>query len=184
LSGAMKACIYARTSSSEKQHTTTKIEHQVAFCRDLAKRLNLTIEPEHVFTDVEMKGDIPPTCWVFEGDESRPALSALVEAIEQQGVQRVLVRRLEKLATSSDILIQLLELFESHDVYILADRDIALDDSDPSSTFAYSVLRPRVQFGTDEERDKTEKLKSRKSEEIKRLKAKIERLEAEMNDLD
>ena len=46
------------------------------------------------------------------------------------------------------------------------------------------MLRPRVQFGTDEERDKTEKLKSRKSEEIKRLKAKIERLEAEMNDLD
>jgi len=180
----MKACIYARTSSSEKQHTTTKIEHQVAFCRELAKKHNLTVEPEHVFTDVEMKGDIPPTCWAFEDTETRPALSALIEAIEQQGVQRVLIRRLEKLATSSDILLQLLELFEFHDAYILADSEIAVDEADPNSVFAYSVLRPRVQFDTDEERERIEKLKARKREEIERLKTKIDRLEAEINDLD
>lgn len=180
----MKAYIYARTSSTEKRHTTTKIEHQLAFfCRDLTRTHNLTVEAEHVFTDVEMRGDLAPTCWALEGGHSRPTLSALIKAIEQHGVQRVLVRRLEKLATSSEILLQLLELFEFHNVYVIANREIAVDDSDPSAVFALSVLRSRVQFGTDEERDKTEKLRSRKREELERLKAKIERLEAEINDL-
>ena len=179
----MKACIYARTSTRERRHTTTKIEHQVEFCRALARQHNVTVEPEHVFTDVELTGDLPPTCWAFEDAPSRPALSALVSAIEQDGVRRVIVRRLEKLGTASDVLLALRELLDAHEVYILAAREAVADDSDPNSAFAFSILKGRLLLDTEEERERKTRTRARKLEEIDRLRDKIARLEAEIEDL-
>ena len=52
----MNACIYARTARDDKSHDRTTVDNQIAFSRELARRHNLTVEPEHVFTDIDHEG--------------------------------------------------------------------------------------------------------------------------------
>lgn len=141
----MHACIYARTCRREKQHHTTNLANQLAFCLDLAHRHNLVVSPEYIFTDAEMGGDLPPTCWAEEGQSSRPALSAMVEAIESGRIRRIFVRHMEKLGTTSAVLAGLKRLFETHQVRILITPEEAERTENPSGCFALSMLRSCVQ---------------------------------------
>jgi DNA invertase Pin-like site-specific DNA recombinase len=176
----MNACIYARTSRQEKLHTTTKIEKQVAFCMELARSLNLTVQPEHVYTDVELTGDLLPACWANDGEPARPALAAMIAAIEEQDIRYVIVRRLEKLGTTSAVLCSLLEFFNDTRVSVVCDRETIRNADEPSAQFAWSILKPRVVSETQAEREQRELERARKREEIERLKDKIARLEAEL----
>jgi hypothetical protein len=90
---------------------------------------------------------------------------------------------MEALGTSSDVLLALLELLERCDATIVATRELLSDEGDASGAFAVSLLKPRIQFDTDEEREKKAKLKARKLEEIARLQARIANLEAEVAEL-
>ena len=181
----MRAAIYARAYHRDKSHNRTEIARQVEQCRDLARQHNVIVEGRHVFTDRDHGGAWPPTCWSEpDAAEVRPALSALIETIEDGEVSRVLVHRLERLGTSSDLLGLLVELLEARDGYVIVPHDVVSADADPVERFALSVLRPRVIFDTEAERERKAKLKARNLEEIARLQAKIARLETEIAELD
>ncbi len=66
---------------------------------------------------------------------------------------------------------------------MVANPEIAIDPEDPNAVYALSILKPRIIFDTDAERERKERLRTRKLEEIGRLQAKIERLETELKDL-
>ena len=176
----MNACIYARTCQQEKRHHTTSIPRQVEIGRELAAEHNLTIQPDHIFTDIEFPGHLHPTCWALENEEGRPALAALIHEIEAGHVKRIIVRRIEKLGTASEPLQLLLELLERHDAYIVAPPEVATETTDPSAIFALGILKSRVQFETELARDRVERTRQKKREEIKRLKTKLDRLESEL----
>jgi DNA invertase Pin-like site-specific DNA recombinase len=177
----MKACIYARTGRNEKGHRKFSIEKQKEHALKLAAKHGLTVAYEHVFTDSEYSGDFLPSCWVYsEEQEGRPALSSMITAIEEQGIKRIIVRRMERLGTSSEVLTALLEFFSIHDVYIIATPESSSAEEDPVETFAAGILRQRIQYDTDSERERRAALKKKKIEEIARLKAKIDRLEDEI----
>lgn len=180
----MKGCIYARTSRHDKGHHRFSIERQVEDARALASKHGLTVAHEHVFTDVDYEGDAPPSCWLFDDDQTgRPALAALIAAVDQGLVQRVIVRKMERLGTTSDILMGLLELFKDRDIHIVATPERISLDEDPTEAFAVSLLQPCIQYDTDDERLRKTRLKQKKIEEIDRLKSKIARLESEISDL-
>lgn len=178
----MKACIYTRTSRAEKGVHTTSIPNQVEFCTELARRHNLAVRHDHIFSDAEIVGTAMPTCWASDDDEVvRPGLSALVEAIEGGGIDRVLVRRPEKLGTSYDVLHALRTFFESHGVrVIIPPRDGSPSDADPRATFAVQTLGPVIQFETALDEERRAKLRARKLEELERLRDRVARLEAEI----
>ena len=176
----MKACIYARTSRHEKLHTTTKVARQIAFCMDLARRFNVTVEPEHIFTDIELTGDLLPACWAPEVAPSRPALAALIAAVEEHSIARVIVHRAENLGTTSIVLEALREEFTANDVRIIASREAVEDPNDPTEQFALRILSPRLQFDTDDEQERRNRARAKKLEEIERLRAKLARLESEL----
>ncbi len=176
----MNACIYTRTCQQEKRNHTTSIPRQTEICRALTGDHNLTLQEDHIYSDSEYPGHLPPTCWALEGEEGRPALSAMIAAIERGHINRVVVRRIEKLASSSETLQLLLELFIRYDVYVIAPPEVADETSNPVAQFALSILSPRVQFETESSRERREKQKAKKREEVTRLQAKIERLEAEI----
>lgn len=180
----MKACIYARTSRHDKGHHKFSIARQEEDARALAAKHGLTVAYEHVFTDVDYPGDIPPTCWAYSGtQEGRPALAAMVAAIEDGRIQRIIVRKMERLGASSEVLMALLDLLTQHNVYIIATPErISLED-DPTEAFAVSILKPRIQYDTEVERERKAILKRKKIEEIERLNTKIARLESEIADL-
>jgi DNA invertase Pin-like site-specific DNA recombinase len=180
---AMRAAIYARTCRQERRHHTVTIENQIAFCRDLASKHGLIVEDKHIFTDVEMGGDLPPTCWAGESELSRPALSALIEAIEDGQVSRVFVRRPEKLGTSSKLLADLLDVFERHDVRVITERESG-GPANPTGQFVSNLLRRRIQYDTDADREQKLRTKAKKLEEIGRLHARLARLEAEVAELE
>ncbi len=180
----MKACIYARTSSSDKSHNRTSLENQIVQARALAPLHNLTVEDEHVFTDINSDGTFPPTCWSGDdAEETRPALSALIEALEAREVTRVIVFRLDRLATCSEVLMALRELLDYLDARIVIAPERLEQAEDPSESFAASILRPCVVVDTEAERERKAQLRSRKREEIARLQAKVARLEDELAEL-
>ena len=152
--------------------------------RGLAAKHGLTVAYEHVFTDVDYEGDILPSCWLFADDQvGRPALSALVSAVEEGLIQRVIVRKMERLGTTSEVLMGLLALFGAHGVHIIATPERVSLDEDPTEAFAVSLLDPCIQYDTDDERQRKARLKQKKIDEIDRLKSKIARLESEISEL-
>ncbi len=179
----MNACIYARTCQQEKRHHTTAIPKQIEIGRHLASEHNLALQADHIFTDIEYPGYLLPTCWAVGDEEGRPALAAMIHAIESGQVNRVIVRRIEKLGNASETLQMLLEFFERFDVYVIAPPEVANETTDPSAVFAYSMLRARIQLETEAMRERVEKVKAKKREEISRLEAKIKRLEDEIASL-
>lgn len=181
----MRAAIYARAYHRDKSHNRTDIARQVEQCRELARQHNVIVEGRHVFTDRDHGGSWPPTCWSApDAAEVRPALSALIETLEDGLVSRVLVYRLERLGTSSDLLASVVDLLESCNGYLIVPHDVVSPEADPVERFALSVLRPRVVFDTEAERERKAKVKARNLEEIARLQAKIARLETEIAELD
>ena len=180
----MKACIYARTSKVEKRHNTTSIANQVTQCRDLAQRHNLQIEQEHIFTDQELQGSFPPDCWSFgDTDDTRPALSGLIEAVERGEVKHLLVTRYEKLGTSSEILTSLLQFLSTHQVTIISNPEQIEEPENHAGRFAASILKPVIQTDTGADRERKQVLTDKKREEIERLKVKLHRLESELSQL-
>lgn len=180
----MKACIYARTSTEERGSNITHIERQVEACRQLAAEHDLRVPAELVFTDVQMEGDLPPVMWVFgDGVGGRPALSSMMEAIEREGVTRVVVYRLEKLATSSQVLADLRDYFLDHDVRVVVARDKVEKSDDPRAGFAAKILRPVIQMDSDAEIERRKSIRTKKLEEIDRLRGRIHRLEQDISEL-
>jgi len=180
----MHTAIYARTCRKEKQHNTTSIDNQIAFCKDLAREHGLTTEVDHVYTDVELEGRLPPTCWADDDEDSRPALSALIQRIEEGQISHVIVRRLEKLGTTSDVLLAIMEVLVAHDVWVVGSRSQLTDNIDPSSAFAFSILKSRVCFDNPAERDRKQQEISKLRDEISRLHERIGRLESEIAELE
>ena len=181
----MTACIYARTCYAERRFTTTEIPNQVAYARDLARDHGLNVPDTFVFTDHDLAGGLLPDCWESDASkETRPALSAMIDAIQAGAVTHVIVRRPEKLGNSSWILENLRELFETFSVCVILGQDVLCDDDNPGGRFALSILRPCLQVGTAADQEKIEKQRTRKREEIERLHKRIDRLEAELAQLD
>ena len=182
----MKAAIYMRTSKQDKAHRAYNLQKQEEHTRELAMRHGLRVAYQHVFCDLDYPGDTPPGCWTqydYEG-ETRPALSAMIQAIEEDDIRYIIVRRMDRLATSSEILTNLLHFFSEHGVQILATPETGDATHDPAEAFAISILAPVISYDTEEERERKSKLRARKVEEIERLKDKIIRLESEIKELD
>ena len=179
----MKACIYARTSYEERGDNTTRIERQISECRALAIEHGLQVPDELVFTDVQMGGELAPTLWVSGDDEGRPALSAVLDAILSASIERIVVYRLEKLATSSQVLSDLRDFFLEHDVHVIVARDKVEKSDDPRAGFAAKILRPVIQMDSDVEIERRKNLRLKKAEEVERLRKRIHRLEQEIAEL-
>jgi len=182
---SMKAAIYIRTWRHDKGHHAFSLQRQEEQARELASKHGLTIAYEHVFSDIDCPGDAPPACWTFADDDrpARPALAALISAVEAGAVKRVIVRKMERFGTAADTLTGLAELFKQHDVQVVATPENVSINDDPTEGFAVSILRPCIRYDTDEERERKQRLKTKKIEEIQRLHDKIARLESEIAEL-
>ena len=134
--------------------------------------------------DLDHDGSCPPSCWSGDNDDAcRPALSALIDTLVNGVVTYVIVHRVERLGTTSELLLGLGELFREHDVRVIVPPDEITNNEDPGARFALSLLQPFIQFETAPDRERREKLKAKKVEEINRLKEKIARLEEEVSQL-
>ncbi len=182
----MKAAIYIRTSKQDKAHQAYKLHKQEQHTRELALRHGLRVAFEHVFCDIDYPGEMLPACWSHydESGLTRPALSALIHAIEEDHIRYVIVRKMDRLGTASEVLTHLLHFFAQQQVQILATPDPVNAAEDPTESFAISILAPVIRYDTEEEQERKAKIRARKIEEIERLKDKITRLEAELKELE
>ena len=181
----MGAAIYVRTCTAEKLHHTTRVENQIAYCRQVAAAHNLTVEEGLIFTDIEEPGEAWPSCWDWgENSPSRAALSALVQAIEAETVDRVLVHRMDVLGTSSEVLQAIADMLLHWKVPIVANPEqLTPAADDVAERFALSLLSRCVQVDSAEERKRRAEIREKKQREIDRLKSKVSRLEAELAEL-
>jgi DNA invertase Pin-like site-specific DNA recombinase len=183
----MKAAIYMRTSKKDKAHNAFTIARQEEHTRDLASKHGLQVAYEHVFSDLDYPGDAPPACWAnsYYDGITRPALEALIHAVENDPeIHYLIVRRMDRLGTSSEILTNLLHFLSQHEINIVATPENQDADLDPVESFAIDILKPILRYDTQEEVERKNKLRQRKVEEIERLKDKVHRLEAEIRELE
>lgn len=181
----MRSCIYVRAYRREKSHNRTGIERQVRHCRELGRQHNLIIEGRHIFRDMDHDGAWPPSCWALDEDGAvRPALSAMIDAIEGGKISSVVVFRADRLATSSELLQGLDEVFEQYDIKVIVSSEALDERDDPADRFAVSMLRSRFVYDMTAEKEKDERLRARKLDELERLRAKVLRLEAEIAAID
>jgi DNA invertase Pin-like site-specific DNA recombinase len=179
----MNACIYARTSGADESHNRTGIERQVEDARAVAHSQNLRVAYKHVYTDIDYDGHLPPTQWTHGDDETRPALSAMISAIEQGSIERVIVRQAERLGTTSETLMAILELCREYGVRIVPTRESISYQDEPNEAFATSILKPVMIFDSAEEQVRKARKRQTKIEELERLRAKVARLETEIAEL-
>lgn len=176
-----------RTSKKDKAHNAFNIAKQEEHTRALARKHGLQVAYEHVFSDLDYPGDAPPACWAMPDDQgvTRPALEAFIHAVENDDeIRFLIVRRMDRLGTSSEILTNLLHFLSQNDIKIIATPDNQDALTDPVEAFAIDILKPILRYDTQEEVERKNRLRQRKVEEIERLKDKIHRLEAEIKELE
>lgn len=179
----MGSCIYIRTYDDDPAHHHLSYDRQLKDARRLAQKHALLVPDHHLFSDVDYPGHLPPTCWATERDECRPALSALIAAIEAGAIDRIIVGKMERLATDAVVLQEFGDLLLRHGVRLIAEPHPLDASDDPAEAFAAKMLARCIQYDTDTERAQKVKERARKIEEIDRIKARIARLEDEVAEL-
>jgi DNA invertase Pin-like site-specific DNA recombinase len=179
----MPGCIYVRTFRGDSPAKRLAPTKQLERAHALAERHAIQIADHYVFTDGDAPGHLPPTSWAHEDETGRPALAAMLDAIEAGQIKRVLVARVERLATDSSLLTSLCQFFVQHGVEVVTEANANLLQEDPSEAFALSLMRPCLRLDTHAERVRKQRLRERKLEEINRLRDRLDRLEAEVAEL-
>lgn len=129
-SPAKRAALYARVSTDEQAAKGTSLAGQLERCR----------------THVQAAGWHEVGTFVDEGVSgalaSRPALDQVLRLVEDGEIDIVVITKLDRIARSLRHLLDLLELFESHDVGL-----VALDDPiDPSTASGRAMVQLRGVF--------------------------------------
>lgn len=129
------AAIYARVSTQE-QVEGTSLDHQVDRCLDHIEARGWTLLEK--FIDEGVSG----------GQSNRPALNRLTRLVEDAQVDVVVITKLDRIARSLRHLLDLLSLFEEHNVSL-----VALDDPlDPSTSSGMAMVQLRGVFAEFERR--------------------------------
>jgi DNA invertase Pin-like site-specific DNA recombinase len=179
----MSGCIYIRTFDGDGAAKRLSPTKQMEKARLLAERHTIQIADHCVFSDHDAPGHLPPTSWADENEAGRPALDAMLDAIELGEVRTVLVARVERLGTDYTVLTNLCTVFKHYNVKVITEENENLLREDPSESFARSLMGHCLQLDTHAEQVRKQRLRERKIEEINRLKERLARLEAEVSDL-
>jgi DNA invertase Pin-like site-specific DNA recombinase len=117
--GAVRAAVYARTSSDDLSDPKLSTSSQVQDGRTLAETLGMTVADESVFIDMDLSGSLPPTRWQTHRrtlHNHRPALERLMVAIESGKVQAVVIRKRDRLFRHLEDSLRFFRFLETHKV--------------------------------------------------------------------
>ena len=112
------AGLYARFSSENQRPQS--ISDQVSACQREAKRRNLLVLPEHIYTDEALSG----ASW------NRPGLKRMLEAAARRSFQVLLVDDLSRLARDNFFMLRVILDLQFHDVRLISVAD-GVDTVDP-----------------------------------------------------
>jgi site-specific DNA recombinase len=115
----MSVAIYARYSSENQRPQS--IQDQLRNCFNYANKRNLTVAPEHIYTDEAISGALV----------TRPGLDKLTKAVEEGHVKKVLVDDLSRLFRDNTAFANLMAQFKYSGVEVISVSDgiSSLDDS-------------------------------------------------------
>ncbi len=135
--GAVRAALYARVSTSDKQHA----DAQLGPLREYAKARGWTVIGE--FTDEGISGV----------KEKRPALDRLNALVRRRSIDVVVVAALDRLGRSLPHLLKLLDEWDGFGVRLVSLRE-GLDFSTPSGRLLFSIVGALAGFERDLLRDR------------------------------
>lgn len=133
--------IYARTSREDPDARKVSIEQQIEDGKREATKRELTFDESYIFVDRDKSGKLPPTIWVKnKRAQSRQGLSDLLKTIEQGKVAGVIIRKLDRLARSVKLSLQIFEFLKENGVQLIATDEILPTGDDAASEFTLIVL--------------------------------------------
>src|SRR5437868_22360 len=100
------AAVYCRVSSLRQAEEGLSLPEQEKRCRDFAAQRGWDLDDRHVYTERGVSGT----------KQSRPALDALLLAVEAGEVDAVVTPKIDRLGRSAAHNLELFERFDSADV--------------------------------------------------------------------
>ena len=122
----MRAAIYARYSSENQRPES--IEDQIASCRKLARNKGITVDDEHIFSDLATSGS----------RRDRDGLNALLEASRNHSFDIVLVDDLSRLARDNFFMLSVLADLNFAGINVISVAD-GLDSTDDESKLGIQI---------------------------------------------
>ena len=116
----MRGAIYARYSSENQSEKS--LDDQIRVCQKYCAAHEITIDPQHIFTDQAMSGALI----------NRPALQALTKAMEQGEFEAVIVDDLSRLSRSNHQMLTLVLQFNYLQVKLISVSDGIVTDDENS----------------------------------------------------
>lgn len=161
---AKRVAIYARQSLTKKDGHSVSIAQQIEDGKNKANQKEWIIAG--VYTDEDTSGAIPPIQLIKDNAKGRKkhriALSKLIDDIENNLIDAVICRKLDRLSRSSlDISIGILQIFAKHNVTLLC-TDEALPD-DQNSAIGEMTISTLLQIARFESRKIKENLLTAKA---------------------
>ncbi|MFE9973078.1 recombinase family protein [Streptomyces hirsutus] len=140
------AAIYCRISHT-RDEDQTGVDRQERICRDIAERLQLRIEPTHVYVD--------NNCSAWQRDRKRPGWEAMLRAMETGEIRHVIVYHPDRLMRQPKDLEELLSIADDKRVLLHGEAN-RRDLSDPDDRF---ILRIEVAHACRSSDDSSRRLK-------------------------
>jgi|GEM_PF-4636187 len=93
-----------------------------------------------LFKDDGLSGKLPPTLWTKDGCKSRPGLSAVLEAIENNEINVLIVRKRDRLARDTLLFLQIIKFLDAHKTEFYCTDEKTRFGNDAAGRFTLTVL--------------------------------------------
>lgn len=136
--------IYCRTSRDDKDDPRLSTDSQRKDCIAEANILGFTVNPKHVYIELDRSGSLPPTRWL-EGKKPnahnhRPLLDKMMGAIEKHEVQAVIVRKRDRLFRSLEQSLEFFQFLDSHGIELYGTDEKIRHDGTASSKLELRMM--------------------------------------------
>jgi len=125
------------------------IPEQVEDTKDRAEKEGYGLPAKHVYVDDGYSGKLPPKQWREAGKKYRPALSNLIEAVESHQIHALIIRKRDRLARNTLLLLRLYHELEIHKVKLICTHETLPESNDASGRFTLTVLSAAAQLELD-----------------------------------
>jgi len=140
------AAVYARVSREFKGIEKVSVEQQVTDAIAAAKKAGLTVDDRHVLEDHNLSGELPPRQFATGHRQFRPALTRLVEAVEQGEVKAIVVRKRDRLFRSTMLALQFYDLLRRHGCRLVATHEALPEADEASGQLTVTILAAMAEF--------------------------------------
>ena len=141
----MKAAAYCRTSREYKNYEKVSNDQQAEDAKKLAAEKKWQLDVQHIYVDADYSSKLPPKQFAKPLNKTRPALTAMLDAITRGEVTIVIVRKRDRLARPLKLALEILEFLDEHGVELVCTNECSYG-KDASGQFGIKSMLLHAEY--------------------------------------